>query len=142
MDMNILIIIGCVGYVIGLTILVIYLRKNKIVTKQDLETVKEIFQLSTQMMQELNLKNEPQLIQISQIVLTSLDFACMTYSNVETEELLDIATKKTYELCNDLNIELNDNRKSIIKQFITLGLSNRFIKSVDGYHRIKKEVDL
>ena len=61
-------------------------------------------------------------MQISQIVLSSLDFAIVISNN--NDEIKDAAYNQACQLCSDFKIELTESRKMIIKQLIEIGMNN------------------
>ena len=101
---------------------VAYLVKKNYINAKDLETIKSIFGLSTAIIDELNLKAEDKIMQISQIVLSSLDFAIVISNN--DEEIKDAALRQALQLCADFKIEVTDSRKQIIEQLISIGIEN------------------
>ena len=115
---TLLIVVAVLVIAIGVMFLV---KKNYINTK-DLETIKNVFGLSTAIIDELNLKAEDKIMQISQIVLSSLDFAIVISNN--DEEIKEAALRQALQLCSDFNIEVNDSRKLIIEQLISIGIAN------------------
>ena len=116
MDATILISIGVVALVLIFTVGVTYLLKNSSVRKEDLETVQQIFKLTTSVIDELNLKQEKQIMSISQIVVSSLDFA-IVISN-DDDQIKDEAYKQAILLCEQFKLELTEERKNIILQLI------------------------
>lgn len=132
MDYTILYTIIIIAVVMGLTYFVVYLKKNNIVTKEDLQVVEQIFNLTNSIISELDLKNEKKILQISQIVASSLDYAIKISGSESDIDIIDEAIKQTYSLCDDLQIELTESRKIIINQLIDLGLKNRYAQSSAG----------
>lgn len=123
MDYTAIYSIIIVAGVLGLTALITYLRKNNYVTKEDLQVVEQIFNLTTSIVDELNLKNEKNIMQISSVVVSALNYA-IKISDINTD-IVSIATEEAYLLCSELSIELTSNRKNIIDQLIKLGLQKR-----------------
>lgn len=108
--------------VLAIAVGVMYLVKKNYISTKDLETIKSIFGLSTAIIDELNLKAEDKIMQISQIVLSSLDFAIVISNN--NEEIKDVALRQALQLCADFKIEMTDSRKLIIEQLISIGIEN------------------
>lgn len=123
MDYTAIYSIIIVAGVLGLTALITYLRKNNYVTKEDLQVVEQIFNLTTSIVDELNLKNEKNIMQISSVVVSALNYA-IKISDINTD-IVSTATEEAYLLCGELSIELTSNRKNIIDQLIKLGLQKR-----------------
>lgn len=108
--------------VLAIAVGVMYLVKKNYINTKDLETIKSIFGLSTAIIDELNLKAEDKIMQISQIVLSSLDFAIVISNN--NDEIKDAALRQALQLCVDFKIEMTDSRKLIIEQLISIGIEN------------------
>ena len=108
--------------VLAIAIGVLYAVRKNYISSKDLEIIKNVFNLSTAIIDELNLKQEDLIMQISQIVLSSLDFAIVISNN--NDEIKDAAYNQACQLCSDFKIELTESRKMIIKQLIEIGMSN------------------
>ena len=108
--------------VLAIAVGVMYLVKKNYINTKDLETIKSIFGSSTAIIDELNLKAEDKIMQISQIVLSSLDFAIVISNN--NDEIKDAALRQALQLCADFKIEMTDSRKLIIEQLIAIGIEN------------------
>ena len=108
------------GVIIAILMAVVsYLLTKKIaVNKNELAIVQQIFNLSTNLVDELNLKNEDKILQISQIIDSGITFAIV----LDDENQKEIVKKYTYEQCELFGIELTENRKQIIEQLIDIGL--------------------
>ena len=92
--------------------------------KDDLETVKALFNLSVAVIDELNLKNEDKILEIATIVNSSIDYAIVfSGDNVELE---DVAFEYCVNVCKQLNINIDGNRTSILKELI--GIASKQIK--------------
>lgn len=92
--------------------------------KDDLETVKALFNLSVAVIDELNLKNEDKILEIATIVNSSIDYAIVfSGDNVELE---DVAFEYCVNVCKQLNINIDENRTSILKELI--GIASKQIK--------------
>ena len=101
---------------------VMYLTKKKYITTEDLEIIKNVFKLSSDIIDELNLKQEKDIMRISEIVISSLDFA-IVISN-EDSQIKEAAYNQACQLCSDFKIELSESRQTIIKQLIEIGMEN------------------
>ena len=108
------------GIIIAALMAVIsYLLTKKIVAnKNELEIVQQIFRLSADIIDELNLESEDKILQISQIVDSGITFAIVLTDKNQKE----MVKKYTYEQCKLFGIELTENRKQIIEQLIDIGL--------------------
>lgn len=92
--------------------------------KDDLETVKALFNLSVAVIDELNLKNEDKILEIATIVNSSIDYAIVfSGDNVELE---DVAFEYCVNVCKQLNINIDENRTTILKELI--GIASKQIK--------------
>ena len=92
--------------------------------KDDLETVKALFNLSVAVIDELNLKNEDKILEIATIVNSSIDYAIVfSEDNVELE---DVAFEYCVKVCKQLDINIDENRTTILKELI--GIASKQIK--------------
>lgn len=100
------------------------LTKYTKIKKDDLETVKTLFNLSVAVIDELNLKSEDKILEIATIVNSSIDYAIVfSEDNVELE---DVAFEYCVKVCKQLNINIDENRTVIIKELI--GIASKQIK--------------
>jgi hypothetical protein len=100
------------------------LTKYTKIKKDDLETVKTLFNLSVAVIDELNLKNEDKILEIATIVNSSIDYAIVfSEDNVELE---DVAFEYCVNVCKQLNINIDGNRTTILKELI--GIASKQIK--------------
>ena len=100
------------------------LTKYTKIKKDDLETVKALFNLSVAVIDELNLKNEDKILEIATIVNSSIDYAIVfSGDNVELE---DVAFEYCVNVCKQLNINIDGNRTAILKELI--GIASKQIK--------------
>lgn len=100
------------------------LTKYTKIKKDDLETVKALFNLSIAVIDELNLKSEDKILEIATIVNSSIDYAIVfSEDNVELE---DVAFEYCVNVCKQLNINIDGNRTSILKELI--GIASKQIK--------------
>lgn len=100
------------------------LTKYTKIKKDDLETVKTLFNLSIAVIDELNLKNEDKILEIATIVNSSIDYAIVfSEDNVELE---DVAFEYCVKVCKQLDINIDENRTTILKELI--GIASKQIK--------------
>jgi hypothetical protein len=100
------------------------LTKYTKIKKDDLETVKTFFNLSVAVIDELNLKSEDKILEIATIVNSSIDYAIVfSEDNVELE---DVAFEYCVNVCKQLNINIDGNRTTILKELI--GIASKQIK--------------
>lgn len=100
------------------------LTKYTKIKKDDLETVKTLFNLSIAVIDELNLKSEDKILEIATIVNSSIDYAIVfSEDNVELE---NVAFEYCVKVCKQLNINIDGNRTSILKELI--GIASKQIK--------------
>lgn len=100
------------------------LTKYTKIKKDDLETVKTLFNLSIAVIDELNLKSEDKILEIATIVNSSIDYAIVfSEDNVELE---DVAFEYCVKVCKQLDINIDENRTTILKELI--GIASKQIK--------------
>lgn len=100
------------------------LTKYTKIKKDDLETVKTLFNLSMAVIDELNLKSEDKILEIATIVNSSIDYAIVfSEDNVELE---NVAFEYCVNVCKQLNINIDENRTFILKELI--GIASKQIK--------------
>lgn len=103
----------------GLMGVISYLITKKItVNKDELQIVQQIFKLSTGIIDELNLKHEDKILQISQIIDSGITFAIV----LDDENQKEMVKRYTFEQCKLFGIELTEQRINIIEQLIDIGL--------------------
>ena len=103
----------------GLMAVVSYLLTKKItVSKNELQIVQQIFNLSANIVDELNLKNEDKILQISQIIDSGITFAIVLDDGNQKE----MVKRYTVEQCELFDIELTPQREEIINSLIDIGL--------------------
>lgn len=96
-----------------------YLLTKKItVNKNELAIVQQIFNLSANLIDELNLKNEDKILQISQIIDSGITFAIVLDDGNQKE----MVKRYTVEQCKLFGIELTPQREEIINSLIDIGL--------------------
>lgn len=96
-----------------------YLLTKKItVNKNELAIVQQIFNLSANIIDELNLKNENKILQISQIIDSGITFAIV----LDDENQKEMVKRYTVEQCKLFGIELTPQREEIINSLIDIGL--------------------
>lgn len=121
---DIFMIVGIVIFAIALAIGIRKLMEHKKIQQEDLRFVVSLFNLSLSIVDELDLKSENHIKELGRIVQDSLNF-CIELTN--TEEINEKATLYAYNMCSDLGIKLNDNRKQIISVLIQMGIKDKFI---------------
>lgn len=103
----------------GLMAVISYLLTKKItISKNELQIVQQIFKLSTEIIDQLNLKNEDKILQISQIIDSGITFAIV----LDDENQKEMVKRYTFEQCKLFGIELTEQRINIIEQLIDIGL--------------------
>lgn len=126
MDISFLYILGAIIIVLAVIFSVSYARKKNLVSADDLIFSARVLGLTANIIEELRLKNEPQIKQIANIVLLALDEAIKIVQSKNKEEIIQEAIDKAYKLCEQGNIQLTDSRKEIIKNLIQIALENKF----------------
>jgi hypothetical protein len=122
MDLTILYVILIIAFVIGLSFLSKYIKSKNIVSSDDMMFAMQVLKLSVEIVDQLNLKNEEKIKSIAQIVIDSVAYAIENMK--DSKDIQSLAVEHAYEMCNNFNIELTDERKNIINQLISLLLTN------------------
>ena len=126
MDVSIFYIIGAVVTVLVIVFGTSYARKQGLVSADDLIFSARVLGLTASIIEELNLKQEPLIRQISNVVLLALDEAIKVAQGQTKDQIIADAEDKAYKLCEQGNITLTDNRKQIINQLIEIAINNKF----------------
>lgn len=126
MDYTIFYVLGVVVFTIVLIFATSYARKKKIFTSEDLLFAIKVLDLSSKIIDELQLQKEKQIRSITEIVISSLEFAVSNFAN--RDEIIVNAYEYAVEMCNKLEIELNEQRKEIIRELIIITLNNKYLK--------------
>ena len=125
MDMNmiyaIVVVIGVISFAFGVN----YLEKKEYITPVQLNSITNMFGLGVEFIDELDLKNETQIMNISQIVMMSLKYA-IDISGTDKEKVKLTALEYSEGLCGKFKIKLTDNRISLMSKLIDAGLENKF----------------
>jgi hypothetical protein len=119
---TLIIILGSMVLAIGLPILIKYLKDKNLISQDSLESTINLFKLSNQIVNELDLKYEKELNKISSIILLSLNYVYNMEGNVDRENL---AVVYCLELCKEMNIEVTEGRIEIIETLIKMGLQDK-----------------
>lgn len=125
MDYAVLYVIGTAIFVVLFSIVIKILIDKKILTKEVVSFVAKTFNLTSKVVDELNLKKEKQILMIADIVNDSIEYilAIMDNPNFMVDEAYNYAVDK----CLAFGIELTDNRKDILRQLIVAGLNLKII---------------
>ena len=126
MDFQILYILIAVIIVLAIVFGTSYARKKGLVSADDLIFSARVLGLTASIIEELNLKQEPLIRQISNVVLLALDEAIKVAQGQTKDQIIADAEDKAYKLCEQGNITLTDNRKQIINQLIEIAINNKF----------------
>lgn len=129
MDMNFIYALLFTGGLLILSFALVKLRTKKVITSEELHNIKNLFNISTNIVKELKLAKDERITQISEIVLSSLEFACNVYDEADEQKVIDMALKKSFKTCSEFKIPLNDQRKALIEQLVKLGLENIYSKA-------------
>lgn len=117
MDLNLLF---ALLVVVGINIIVYFVVKKLIITKEQIATIRELFGLSVAVIDELNLKQEKEIMQISSIVTNALDLAFVLNDN--QDDIIENAYNYAINTMEKLNLELNENREKIVRTLIEIGI--------------------
>ena len=127
MDYTIFYIIGAVLISMGLAFGMAYLRKNRIIEADDIRFAVSILNLTMSIVDELNLKNESEIKEISKVVLLSLEYGVELYSKTDKESVIKAAKTCATALCLQKNIELTPERLNIVNSLIEIGYSKKYM---------------
>lgn len=130
MDYSILYAIGFIVLAGVIVFGVSYARKKGIFSSEDLKTASSLLGLTVSVLNELNLKNEDQLIKISTMILKGLDYAIVSMNLTNKDEIISTTETYVYGLCTDNGIELTDSRKLIINSLVSLVLTNKYADKI------------
>lgn len=126
MDMDFIWALVTVVCVLVFAVCTTIVVRNGMVKASDIKLVQQIFKLTTSLIDEMNLEQEKQIMNISQIVISSIDFA-IVISN-EDADIKDAAYKQAISICEQFKLDLSDSRKQLIRQLIDIGLDTIYIK--------------
>lgn len=126
MDYSILYLIGMIVFVVALGVFTRKLAFKQIITNEQLLFVAKAFDLTINLIDELNLKNEKKILEIADVVNDSIEFAIAINTDPTTMETE--AYKHAIELANVFELELTENRINIMTSLINIGLNNKLTK--------------
>jgi len=121
MDYTVLYVIGTAIFVVLFSIVIKILIDKKILTKEVVSFVVKTFNLTSKVVDELNLKKEKQILMIADIVNDSIEYILAIMDNPNS--MVDEAYNYAVDKCLAFGIELTDNRKDILRQLIVAGLN-------------------
>jgi len=121
MDYTVLYVIGTAIFVVMFSIVIKILIDKKILTKEVVSFVAKTFNLTSKVVDELNLKKEKQILMIADIVNDSIEYILAIMDNPNS--MVDEAYNYAVDKCLAFGIELTDNRKDILRQLIVAGLN-------------------
>lgn len=121
MDYTVLYVIGTAIFVVMFSIVIKILIDKKILTKEVVSFVAKTFNLTSKLVDELNLKKEKQILMIADIVNDSIEYILAIMDNPNS--MVDEAYNYAVDKCLAFGIELTDNRKDILRQLIVAGLN-------------------
>ena len=128
MDYTIFYVLGIVAFAVGLAIGTKFLNTKGIISNEQLLFVAKIFDLTIKIVDELNLKNEKQIMTIANIVYDSIEYIIAI--NEEPDKMVENAYAYAVDKCMLFGIELTGNRQAILLQLITMGLNNKIADEV------------
>lgn len=117
MDLNLL---WALLIVVGVNVLVYFVVKKMTISKQQISTIKELFGLSIAVIDELNLKQEEEIMRISNICYNALDLAYVISDN--RNDIIENAYNYAINTMEKLNLETNENRQRIVRTLIEIGV--------------------
>lgn len=117
MDLNLLFSLLVVA---GVNIIIYFVVKKITITKEQIATIRELFGLSVAVIDELNLKQEKEIMRISGIVTNALDLAYVLNNN--RDDIIKNAYNYAINTMEKLNLEVNENREKIVRTLIEIGV--------------------
>jgi hypothetical protein len=121
-DMDLLIIIGILLGLGGIIFFTIINKKKNWIDTDDVLFVAKVFNLSMDIIKELNLKEEEKIKLIGDIVSDTLFYAESIMDEIDYDEMLDLSIKYALELCEKFDIEITEERIRIITTLFEFGL--------------------
>jgi hypothetical protein len=121
-DMDLLIIIGILLGLGGIIFFTIINKEKNWIDTDDVLFVAKVFNLSMDIIKELNLKEEEKIKLIGDIVSDTLFYAESIMDEIDYDEMLDLSIKYALELCEKFDIEITEERIRIITTLFEFGL--------------------
>lgn len=120
MNIGIVYVISIAVAVIALTLAIIYIKNKYTNIKiDDILNIVTMFNLTMDVIDELNLKNETKIKFISRIVNDTLSYIAENYKG---NDVINAAYTYANNLAYNIGVEMNDNRVAIIHKLIDIGL--------------------
>ena len=128
-DYTVFYVIGIIGGLVGLTLLVRYLKAKNYIDKDDISIIMGIFGLSMEVVNQLNLKKEQELFNIMNIVYVVLvHFSDVVDANPEiVKEEIKLTVRKLVAE----RYGLNSDRERIIDSIIELSFQIGIKKAIE-----------
>ena len=106
--------------VVGINVLVYFVVKKITISKEQISTIKELFGLSTATIDELNLKQEEEIIRISNICYNALYLAYVIDNN--KNDIIKSAYNYAINIMEKVGLETSKNRQRIVRTLIEIGV--------------------
>ena len=103
-----------------------YLRKKGYVLPEDLSFAINVLKLSSAVIDELDLKQEKQIKAITNFIVISLKMAEASANVTTKDQLLDLARKNCYKLCESTGIKITASRTEIIETLLDIAFTNSY----------------
>ena len=113
MDLNLL---WALLIVVGVNVLVYFVVKKMTISKEQISTIKELFGLSIAVIDELNLKQEEEIMRISNICYNALDLAYVI------NDIIENAYNYAINTMEKVGLETSENRQRIVRTLIEIGV--------------------
>ena len=126
MDVSIFYVIGSVVMVLAIVFGTSYARKQGLVSADDLIFSARVLGLTASIIEELQLKQEPLIRPITNIITLALDEAGKVAQGQSKDQIITDAENTAYKLCEQGNIKLTDSRKQIVNGLIEIAVNNKF----------------
>lgn len=125
MDYTVFWILGIIIGVLAIFYGLYYAKKKGYVKSEDLIFVGQLLGISMQLIDELDLKKEKEILKISSIIKDGVSFALSIYNeSTDKQIIIDEACDYVESTCLSFNIELTENRRSIILGLVTMAINS------------------
>ena len=122
--MEFLVALGVVAGTMGIVVLVRYLQRKNLISSEDIQIVAAMFELSVDIIDELNLKEEEHILIIAKTVESSLRYAAqLSMEDLSEGEMEEASFLYAQGFLQGIGIETNEHRERIMRGLIDIGLN-------------------
>lgn len=128
MDYTILIIIGILAGLMGLALGIGWLRRKGYIIPEDLYLVMKAFDLTIQVVDELNLDKEEEIKKVADLVSLSLHYAyeVVDSENQEPDYIFTIAKNYLDKFAEELGLEMTSSRREIVEGLLMVAIEKEW----------------